>query len=73
MPSPFEHTLLVRFAEAGDYQLSLLNSVGQLALTQTVQQADAASLPVAALPAGVYELLVESARGRQVLRVVKAR
>jgi len=73
MPSPFEHTLLVRFAETGDYQLSLLNSVGQLALKQTVQQADAASLPVAALPAGVYELLVESARGRQVLRVVKAR
>lgn len=69
-PNPFQHSLEVQFADAGDYRLTLLNSIGQTVLEYAVQSNHAVSVPAHTLAAGVYWLRIEGQQ-QQILRVVK--
>ncbi|MBK8558140.1 MAG: T9SS type A sorting domain-containing protein [Lewinellaceae bacterium] len=63
-PNPVQHTLFVHFTDdaTAAYQLQLINVQGRMVLEKTVTAAASehdVSLPVAALPPGVYELVLQ--------------
>lgn len=74
-PNPADERLNVSFGEAlsGDTQLGLYTADGRLVFEQTLAQVYAGQthpLSVAALPAGIYWLRVEHAKGNTVVKVV---
>ena len=69
-PNPFQHSLEVQFAQVGDYQLTLLNSIGQTVLQHAVRGSNVASVEAHKLPPGVYWLRIEGHQP-QTIRVVK--